>query len=34
MSGYFGVVRLDGEAVQEALLQEIAEELRFRGRVE
>jgi asparagine synthase (glutamine-hydrolysing) len=31
MSGFFGMLRLDGEPVRESLLKEIAEELRFRG---
>jgi asparagine synthase (glutamine-hydrolysing) len=31
MSGFFGIVRLNGEPVREGLLKEIAEELRFRG---
>jgi hypothetical protein len=31
MSGFFGMLRLDGEPVRESLLTEIAEELRFRG---
>ena len=31
MSGFFGMVRLDGQPVGESLLKEIAEELRFRG---
>jgi asparagine synthase (glutamine-hydrolysing) len=31
MSGFFGMVRFDGEPVRESLLKEIAEELRFRG---
>jgi hypothetical protein len=31
MSGFFGMLRLDGEPIRESLLKEIAEELRFRG---
>jgi asparagine synthase (glutamine-hydrolysing) len=31
VSGFFGIVREDGKALGERLLQEIAEELRFRG---